>query len=547
LKALALLVLAGCPSTVPIVGPDPTPSPTPAEVALVLPDGATLGDEVVCADPHEAFDRLSDETAARGLDVLTIRPWAEAPSPPAAATVVARDLDDDGDVDVLLPIWPEWAQVLENDGTGHFTDVGLPDPSMSTGLPPAGFFAAVDLDGDRLPEMISTGDGYLTIQRNLGGLSWGPVEVVHRDLDPPIPRFMSFAFGDLDGDGDLDLALPAVHEIQPKSDNLPPPHPDLLFRNDGGTFVLDRELTPDGEPGHAQAALFTDRDRDGDLDLFIPSEFGRESKPSAFFRNDGVGSDWVELTNDAEEIGADLRVGAMGMDATDLNDDGFLDYCVSDFGPVRCLISDPLGYVDGAAARGLTGPPNVGPGDWSSWGVELVDLDHDGSVDAVVAAGEPDVFQTGTEHIDMIFQGDVGTFVDRTDELGVGDPAWHYGLAASDFDGDGFRDLLYVGYDAPPKLLMNRCGAGAWLEVDADGSDGNRESYGALIEVEAGGRARLRELQNLRAFNQTEPSAHFGLGDVSVVDRVTITWPDGEIQVAEAVPVNRRLRFSKAD
>lgn len=542
-RLLATALLVGCPSLEPPPG-DPTPTPGPTPVAeLSLPEGAILGDPVDCADPHAGFDRLSDETAARGLDVDTVQPWADPPSPPAAATVVARDLDDDGDVDVLLPRWPEWAQVLENDGSGHFSDVGLPDPSMSTGLPPAGFFAAVDLDGDRLPELISLGDGYLTIQTNLGGLSWGPLEVVHRDLDPPIPRFMSCAFGDLDGDGDLDLALPAVHEIVPQSPNLPPPHPDLLFRNDDGTFVLDRELTPDGEPGHAQAALFTDRDRDGDQDLFIPSEFGRESKPSAFFRNDGVGAGWVSLTNDAEAIGADLRVGAMGMDATDLNDDGLLDYCVSDFGPVRCLLSDPQGYVDGAAARGLTGPPNVGAGDWSSWGVELVDLQHDGSVDAVVAAGEPDIFNDTIDHVDMIFEGDAGQFTDRTEELGFGDPTWHYGLAAADVDGDGFQDLIFVGYDVQPKLLMNRCGDGAWLTVDAFGAGDNAESHGALVEVVAGGRTRLREIQNLRAFNQTEPQAHFGLGEVEVVDRVTVTWPDGATQEATGVPVNRRLRF----
>ena len=540
MRLLLLLALAGCPS-VEDAGEAP-PSEAPA---LVLPDGATLGDAVRCAEPQEGFDRFTDEGVTRGLDVETVRPWSEPPPPPAGAIVVARDLDDDGDVDVLLPLWPEWAQVLENDGTGHFTDTGFVDPSTSTGFRPAGYFAAVDLDGDRLPELVSMGDGYLTIQRNLGGLSWGPLETVHRDMDPPVPRFLSCAFGDLDADGDLDLILPAVHEIAPQGPSLPPPFPDLLFRNEGGTFTLDRELTPAGVPGHAQAALFTDRDRDGDLDLFIPSEFGRESEPSAFFRNDGQGADWVELSNDAPEIGADLRVGAMGMDATDLNDDGRLDYCVSDFGPVRCLLSTPGGYLDGAAGLGLTGPPDVLPGDWASWSVELVDLQHDGLVDAVAAAGEPDSEDVDALHPDMIWQGSATGFTDRTDELGFGDVRWHYGLVSADLDGDGFRDLLFAGPGTPPKLLMNRCGAGAWLVVDADGGPFNRESHGALIGVVAGGRARLRELQNLRAFNQGPPEAHFGLGEVSVVDRVTITWPDGETQVAEGLPVNRRLRFKK--
>ena len=537
MRLTLLLMLSGCSV---LEGEPPPPEPEPPPGALVLPEGAELGEAVDCAEPVEGMDRFSDETAARGLDVPTSESFADPPSPPSGATVTASDLDGDGDVDLLLPLFPSWPRLMENDGTGHFTEAPAVTPAP---LPPPENVAAVDLDGDRLPELISLGDGYITIQHNEGGLVWGPAEIIHRDDVEPIPRFVSCAFGDLDGDGDLDLFVPVVHAIAPPSDDRPPPHVDLLFRNDGGEFVLDRELMPADVAGHAQSALFTDRDFDGDLDLLVPSEFGRQSEPTAFFRNDGVGGDWVELVNDAPALSADIRVGAMGADSADLNGDGALDYCVSDFGPVRCLLSDGERYVDGAAPMGLTGPPGVEAGSWSSWGVELVDLDADGHLDAAVAAGSPETWATEERHPDMLFAGvPGGDFEDATAESGFGDETWHYGMAGADFDGDGFRDLILLGYDVPPKLLMNRCSAGGWLTVDLVGPESNGEAFGARVRVRSWTTDQVRELHSMRGFNQGPSQLHFGLGSDTYAS-VEVTWPDGSVAVAENVPLNRHLRF----
>ncbi len=528
-------MLAGCVAgeDVPVVEPEPPPG------ELLLPDGAVLGDPVVCAQPTEGMDRFTDETVERGLDVPTSEPFADPPSPPVSTTVAATDLDGDGDIDLLLPLFPSWPRLMENDGTGHFTEAL---DVFSAPFPPAENIAAVDLSGDGLPELVIVGDGYIAVHTNLGGLSWGPATLVHRDEVEPIPRFLSCALGDLDGDDDLDLFVPAVHSIVPPADEIPPPHVDLLFRNEGGSFVLDRELMPDDMPGHSQAALFTDRDFDGDVDLFVPSEFGRKSEPSAFFRNDGLGQDWVVLENDAAAVAADLRVGAMGLDSADLNGDGALDYCMSDFGPVRCLLSGGDTYVDGAAPMGLTGPEGVAPGSWASWGLELSDFDADGHLDAAVAAGSPEVWATDERHPDMLFRGVEGGFEDATGDAGFGDETWHYGMTGADFDGDGFRDLVLMGFDIPPKLLMNRCSAGSWLVVDLVGTPENREAFGARVRVSSWSTDMVRELYNLRGFNQGPSELHFGLGTDSYA-RVEVTWPDGSVVVAENVPLNRRVVF----
>ena len=90
---------------------------------------------------------------------------------------------------------------------------------------------------------------------------------------------------------------------------------------------------------------------DGDLDLLALSDLG---PPSAFWRNDGLVDGVVQWVDDGASLGAALEIAAMGIDSADLNRDGVLDYCISDVGPPRCLLSDGLGgYVEGAHALGF--------------------------------------------------------------------------------------------------------------------------------------------------------------------------------------------------
>ncbi|MCO4772872.1 MAG: CRTAC1 family protein [Deltaproteobacteria bacterium] len=506
---------------------------------LQLPMGARLGDEVVCAAPLDGPNRLVEEGAARGLGVLA--PDGVLPPPPVTGVVTASDLDGDGDVDLLVPHFPGWWRVMANDGAGVFELIG---DVATPPLPPPQNIAAADLDGDGLPDLVAVGDGYVATVRNLGGLVFGDPVVQYEDTDGPMARFLSLALGDLDDDGDLDLVVPAVASIGDAGPGLPLPHRDLLFRNEDGAFVLARTLSPEGVPGHAQAALFTDRDADGDLDLLIPSEFGMESEPTAFFRNDGPDGDWVGLTNDAPLLGADLRIAAMGIDAADLNGDGAMDYCISDFGPVQCLASQDGAYDEGAERWGIVAPAGIDDRDFAAWGVELVDLDADGFLDLVTAAGAPTAEDTRPQP-DQLFMGSVDGFVDVGEEVGFADPDWHYGVASADFDGDGFRDLIIGDWDEPPSLWMNRCSAGGWLVVDLEGADMNGEGFGARVEVTSFRTQHVRELHNVRSFAQGPSELHFGFGTDTYASEVRVVWPDGEVQVAENVPLNRRLTFAR--
>ena len=196
--ALALL-LCGCPSDVPS-------EKTPA----AAPDGFEYGDEVPCAAPFEGIDRFREEGVQRGLTRPLSDPGVlgEARQYGRGAGLVVRDFDADGDLDLLFGRLDGPPDLYANAGDGTFERV--PDVLA----PPDGarvfVTAAVDLTGDRLPDVvIGAGQGWFSFA-NLGGLGFGPATPLLAEAEGRGLSFLTVAFGDADGDGDLDIALPSI-------------------------------------------------------------------------------------------------------------------------------------------------------------------------------------------------------------------------------------------------------------------------------------------------------------------------------------------------
>ena len=61
---------------------------------------------------------------------------------------------------------------------------------------------------------------------------------------------------------------------------------------------------------------------------------------------------------------------------------------------------------------------------------------------------------------------------------------------------------------------------------------------GATVRVESGDHVQLQTVTAGAGFmTQLSNVLHFGLGERTAVDRVVVTWPDGEVQVFEEAPV----------
>ncbi len=503
----------------------------------------SIGAPLRCDNPTPSFSGWSEVSASRNFELIG-QPVELFPRNSFGASIVAEDLDGDGDIDIAgMPLQGGGA-VFENDGLGYFTrwDLGWPESAPGSGLWVG--LTAVDLDGDGLPELIQPGMNEVRAGSNLGGMSFGAPEILLSGLtSSALNLFVTASFGDADGNGELDLLLPGFLPLGPDP-NLPTGTPDLYFLRDGDDWGPPQALDNPFEESQSFCGVWTDQDRDGDVDALLTTVgASAEQRPFGLFRNGGRNGDALLLTDEAANLGLDYRASAMGITSADLNADGIPDYVISDLGrPITMLSDGDAGYYEAGAALGLTfaaQPQIIG------WSVDLEDLDNDGALDLSLAGGHSGASFTAVatndtsspdyilEHPDTLWRGSLDengshTFEDVTEAVGFGDIGNHYGQAAADFDGDGFLDLVMASADGPGRLWMNSCSEKAWTEVEFVGPPGNRAGWGAVVRVDIGGHLRERELLSTRGYGQGPSRLHFGLGDAETIDELTVRWADGE-------------------
>ena len=86
------------------------------------------------------------------------------------------------------------------------------------------------------------------------------------------------------------------------------------------------------------------------------------------------------------------------------------------------------------------------------------------------------------------------------------------GAAFGDFDEDGDQDVVISVSDGKPVLFRNDQELGHhWLRVALEGTSGNREGIGAVVELELGDRLQSQCVMPTRSYlSQSERLVTFG-------------------------------------
>jgi hypothetical protein len=256
---------------------------------------------------------------------------------------VAVDLDGDGDLDLVTVGAATTADgapgvvLLAGDGKGGFTDVTA--KHLAGGTFSASGVAAGDLDGDGDVDLFfAGGDGPSRLYLNDGH---GVFQLAAADAVPAeaAPGAGIPALGDLDGDGSLDVYLPAAGQ-------------DRVFLNDGTGHFTDATITVLGaEVGAGRSAVLVDLDLDGHLDVAVVEQPGA----LRLYRNDGTGR---LFDYSGAVAGADATLLNAGLAVGDLDGDGDDDLFVSRADLSRAAILLSLSPLSAADADG-DGVPDV--------------------------------------------------------------------------------------------------------------------------------------------------------------------------------------------
>ncbi|NPV10132.1 MAG: hypothetical protein HPY83_19495 [Anaerolineae bacterium] len=207
------------------------------------------------------------------------------------------------------------------------------------------------------------------------------------------------AWVDYDRDGDLDLWV-SIGGRGGQGEG-----PSQLYRNDGnGQFV---DVAPaagvDYPLGRGRGTAWLDFDNDGDLDLFFTGA-EREEAGNAFFRNNGDGT----FTNITTQLGLDPFTGPMpNVAVADYDGDGDQDMFVTGLA-TRLYRNDGDRFTDVSATSGA----RTNAATSAAWG----DHDGDGDVDLYVARGDREPGYDFHEYV----EGEL-RFVGRVEDPDVGD------------------------------------------------------------------------------------------------------------------------------
>ena len=449
-----------------------------------------------------------------------------------------NDLDNDGDIDIVLANLDGPSSILWNGGALTFTRQELAaDNARAVNI--------VDFDGDGWLDLIlshpgnppslwlsSAASGTRTYTRAEGFGAWHVLNAI--------------ALADLDRDGDLDLVGASYDgEIAEIYDGFVIGGGVAVYENvDGKLHAL--ELV---RYAHALALLLTDLDGDGRLDILVGNDF--ELPDYAFL--------WTPDGFRIQNVLPRMPRNTMSLDAADIDNDGRFELFSADMKPYaddaatraawQTLSAnyDALAPDDpqieenillvGSVAEGFENrAPEAGvdASGWS-WSAKFADLDNDGLQDLYVVNGMYSEASFGhlpdAELIEQnqVFHNQGGGSFRRAPEWGLGSTAGGRGMSIADLDGDGDLDIVVNNLRAPAELLENRLCGGASLQVDLlwPGS-GNTHAIGSRLTLHASTGAYVRETRSSSGFLSGDPNrVHFGFPEGAELHRLEITWPDG--------------------
>jgi hypothetical protein len=522
------------------------------------------------------FEDVTEKTALANFRHRSGTPQKEYIFDAPAGGVAIFDYDGDERPDIYLVNGatvaamegkekPPRSALYRNLGNWKFEDVtnkaGVSNERWGFGV------AVGDYDNDGHSDLYVSNFGISRLYRNNGN---GTFSDVAEKLGVARKGWSTGAsWGDYDRDGRLDLFVPGYVEIDLK--NLPPSptaagkpgsvgqnfcqfrgvpvmcgprglpgEGDTLYhQKPDGRFedVSVRSGTDDSQKYYGFSSAFVHVNEDRLLDLIVVND----STPKQLYINKGDGTfeevgypSGVALNeNGREQAGMGLAVG-------DYDNDGRLDFHITNFSDDSNVLyhNDGEGNFTDLTFQAGLGEPSL---PFLGWGTSFIDFDNDSWLDLFVVNGHVypgvDEHQWGTSYAQqaLLFRNLKNGKFER---IGAAPgsalaSAWPgRGLALGDLDADGRLDAVINNIDSKPAILRNvATGTGHWLDFRLVGDAAKkspRDAIGSTVYLTIE-KLRLRSdvVSGAVYCSQNDMTLHFGLGELTKIEKLEVTWPNG--------------------
>jgi hypothetical protein len=396
----------------------------------------------------------------------------------------------------------------------------------------------------------------------------------------PITPF-ALAWADQDNDGNLDLF---AGTFQPSA-------PNAFYRNGGGgAFTKVTEGAWVNTPGNTTSASWADYDNDGFIDLYVGNWGSPEGEKNFLYHNRGDGT--MESIQNALTEFADTSAGPLW---TDYDRDGDLDLFIggrgnpqyrNDGAGMFTLVPPAEGGIpwesDGVRLIGSCSSANYDNDrnldvllvTWytepsirlytnESNGRRFLDTTHrlppTGSIDGLNACwgdydndGFEDLYVTNHGGRNLLYHNEgEGTFKQVTSSPLTQDGGPAFACSWVDYDNDGDLDLMFSSgmwseFEDTCHLYRNEGNSNHWIALTLEGTVSNRTAVGAKVwaitRINDQNQSQLREIHG----GGSDPRAHFGLGSATTIDTLRIEWPSGIVQEFHDVAADQFLTITES-
>lgn len=374
------------------------------------------------------FVLLAPATGPFYIDVTdTHLPGAARPE--AGMDVESADIDNDGDLDIIIANEFEPNVILINDGTGKFTNESSARiPNNNNKRRDSEDIAIADFDGDKDLDIIfvSEDDHIHEYYLNDGTGRF-------TDVSSRLPQSTANAVvaADLNGDNAIDIIIGNAGQ-------------DLVLINDGtGKFedqTFQRILPEDNV---TQDVELVDVDRDGDLDMILGNEDGNK-----LMMNDGNGRFYDE-TQERLPISESMETRKVAFTDVDGDNDVDIFFANVQFLPGknrqdRLYINDGTGHFTDRTAQQLPAMAE------NTIDAKFTDMDRDGDPD-IILGSFPD------RPVNVLLNNGSGTFskADVSEILPEEILASALAIEVADFNKDNVADLYICDRGRTDWLLLH--------------------------------------------------------------------------------------------